>query len=101
MMTRTLMIAATVLSHVAAATASARAGETCMADWSVAASVVRKEGLTTVEQLLKLAHKSGAGDIVRTTLCEDGGTYVYRLVVKDRNGQLKTLTVDARKPFAR
>lgn len=99
-MTRVLIIAAAFSLH-AAATVSAHAGETCMADWSQAASVVRKEGLTTVEQLLKLAHKSGAGDIVRTTLCEDAGTYVYRLVVKDRNGQLKTLTVDARKPFAR
>ena len=100
-MSRALIFVAAVLSHAAAAIAPARAGETCMTDWSLAAAVVRKEGLTTVEQLSKLAHKSGAGDIVRTTLCEDGGTYVYRLVVKDRNGQLKSLTVDARKPFAR
>ncbi len=64
MMTRTLIIAAAVLSHVAAATATARAGETCMADWSLAASVVRKEGLATVEQLSKLAHKRG-----RATSC--------------------------------
>lgn len=99
-MPRVLTIAVALVLF-ATATASARAAETCMADWSVAAAVVRKEGLTTVEQLMKLAHKSGAGDIVRTTLCEDAGTFVYRLVVKDRNGQLKSLTVDARKPFAR
>lgn len=100
-MTRVLLIAALACSQVAAAAAAARAGETCMADWSVAASIVRKEGLTTVEQLIKLAAKSGAGSIVRTTLCEADGTFVYRIVLKDDDGKLKTMTVDARKPFAR
>lgn len=101
LMTRIPLIAALALSHVAAASAAARAGETCMADWSVAASIVRKEGLTTVEQLISLATKSGAGSIVRTTLCETDGNYVYRIVIKQDNGKLKTMTVDARKPFAR
>lgn len=97
MMTRIPLIAALAMSQVAAA----RAGETCMADWSVAASIVRKEGLTTVEQLINLANKSGTGSIVRTTLCETDGNYVYRIVVKQDNGKLKSMTVDARKPFAR
>ncbi len=100
-MTRILLIAVLACSHVAAASAAARAGETCMNDWSVAAVVVRKEGLTTVEQLTKLAAKSGAGNIIRTTLCDVDGTYVYRIVLKEENGKLKSMTVDARKPFAR
>jgi uncharacterized membrane protein YkoI len=79
----------------------AGAGETCIADWSVAAGVVRKEGLATVEQLSQLARSSGAGEIVKTTLCEGEGSYRYRIVVKDGKGQLKSLVVDAKKPFAR
>lgn len=78
-----------------------RAGETCFADWSVAAPVVKKEGLATVEQLSQLAKSSGSGDIVRTTLCQDDGRFTYKIVVKDAKGQLKSLSVDARKPFAR
>ncbi len=96
-----IVIAITVLTLLAGASVPARAGETCISDWSVAAGVVRKEGLATVEQLLQLAKKSGTGAIVRTTLCEDGGSYVYRIVVKDGQGALKTISVDARKPFAR
>ncbi len=86
---------------VAGAVTSAHAGESCFADWSVAAPVVKKEGLATVEQLSQLAKSSGSGDIVRTTLCQDKGDFTYRIVVKDGKGQLKTLNVDARKPFAR
>ena len=86
---------------LALASAPARAGETCIADWSVASAVVKKEGLATVEQLLQMAKKSVAGSIIRTTLCHDDGAFVYRIVVKDAKGQLKTINVDARKLFAR
>lgn len=100
-MNRVLLVAALACPHIVAASAVARAGETCMADWSVAASIVRKEGLTTVEQLIKLAASSGAGSIIRTTLCDTDGKYVYRIVIKGDDGKLKTMIVDARKPFAR
>lgn len=101
-MPRAPLIAVILATLAMGAPAAVRAGgETCIADWSVAAGVVRKEGLITVEQLLQLAKKSGAGDIVRTTLCEGGGSFVYRIVVKDGKGQLKSIVVDARKPFAR
>lgn len=78
-----------------------RAGDACIADWSVAAGVVKKEGLATVELLTRAAKSAGVGRIVRTTLCENNGKYVYRIVIRDSKGQLKSLTVDARKPFAR
>lgn len=90
-----------VLAAGAGMTAPVLGDQTCHADWSVAAAVVKKEGLATVEQLLQLAKKAGAGDIVRTTLCQGDGAFVYRIVVKDAKGQLKTLNVDARKPFGR
>jgi hypothetical protein len=71
----------------------------CYADWSVAAPIVRKEGLATVEQLSAQARVRFAGDIVRTTLCEEQGGFVYRLVIRDHDGGYRNKTVDARLPF--
>jgi len=73
----------------------------CIADWSVAAPIVKKEGLVTVEQLSSLARSHLEGSIVKTTLCEEKGGYVFRLVVRGANGQLRSVTVDARTPFGR
>jgi len=41
------------------------------------------------------------GDVVKVTLCREEGRYVYRLVVRTPAGQHKSLTVDAKEPFAR
>jgi hypothetical protein len=73
----------------------------CYADWSVAAPIVRKEGLATVETLARRARSQILGDIVKTTLCEEKGGFVYRLVVLDPKGRLSNQTVDARAPFGR
>jgi hypothetical protein len=81
--------------------ASATANADCIADWSIAAPIVRKEGLATVEVLSQLAHDKIAGSIVRTTLCEESGGFVYRLIVRDHKGHLTNHTVDARAPFGR
>jgi hypothetical protein len=88
-----LLLAATSSSERAAAGA-------CYADWSQAAPIVREKGLTTVESLALLARERIAGAIVKTTLCEEGDGFVYRLLVRDRSGRLSNHTVDARAPFA-
>ncbi len=77
------------------------AGAGCYADWSVAAPIVRKEGLATVETLARRAQAKISGDIVKTTLCEEKGGFVYRLLIRDAGGRLSNKTVDARAPFAR
>ncbi len=70
----------------------------CYPDWSVAAGIVEAEKLVTVDKLISGAKTSIPGDIVKTTLCEEGGKYVFRLVVRNK-GSLKTVTVDAHEPF--
>lgn len=75
--------------------------DNCYADWSVAAPIVRKEGLTTVESLWKLAQAKIFGQIVKTTLCKERNRFVYRLVVRNPNGRLESKKVDARQPFKR
>src|SRR5690606_25341807 len=67
---------------------------TCYSDWSIARQIIKREQLSTVEQLSALARERKAGDIVKTTLCRDRGRFVYRLIVRRSRGALRTLVVD-------
>lgn len=95
-------IAALVLLWTSFAASPARpAEERCVEDWSVAAPIVKAEKLATVEELIHKAgqHLRGAV-ILKTLLCEGSDDrWLYRLVVRERSGQLRALTVDARRPF--
>jgi uncharacterized membrane protein YkoI len=92
-----------ILSLIATAVALPQVGATdgCIADWSIAAPIVHKEGLTTVEALSRIAATELAGVIVKTTLCESNGSFVYRILVRHAGGKLTSRTVDARAPFGR
>ena len=96
-----LRITLAVVLLVGALAMSRPAAAGCYADWSVAAPIVRKEGLATVETLARRAQSKISGDIVRTMLCEEKGGFVYRLVIRDSGGRLSNKTVDARAPFGR
>ncbi len=87
------------LGLVLLACASTAARAACIADWSIAAPIVHKEKLATVEVLARLAQGQIAGSIVKTTLCEENGGFVYRLVIREPAGRLVNRTVDARLPF--
>lgn len=78
------------------------ADRTCITDWSVAAPIVHKEKLTTVEALSRIASDRLSGSvIVRTALCEEQGEFSYRIIMRDAQGRLSTHIVDARTPFSR
>lgn len=88
-------------SPLAATSAAAAPGDAdCIEDWSVAAGIVAAEKLRRVEELSPLVGQALNGAIVRTQLCREGDKYVYRIVVRDRRGQLSKHKVDARKPAA-
>ncbi len=71
----------------------------CLNDWSEASVVVRREGLVTVEQLVKQAPAHLGGDIVRVALCQSDTGFFYRLVVRDGSGSIRQVILDARQPF--
>jgi len=73
----------------------------CFPDWSIAAPIVHREKLATVETLSAITAIEIPGSIVKTTLCEEDGAFVYRLVVREADGKLTSHTVDARSPFGR
>lgn len=71
----------------------------CISDWSDAAPIVRREGLAPMELVDRLARDRSSVQVVRGTLCKDHDRYVYRLTVRGDHGTLRTLFVDARRPF--
>jgi uncharacterized membrane protein YkoI len=93
------IIAASILLATAAFASAPAHAAGCYADWSEAAPIVMKEGLTTIEALAKTARTKFSGDIVKTTLCEENGGFVYRLLIREPAGRLVNRTVDARMPF--
>jgi uncharacterized membrane protein YkoI len=80
---------------------SAGADEVCIEDWSTAVPVVKSEGLASVEAVTALARKRLKGDLVKVTLCMQGQTYVYRLLMRGRDGRHTRVMVDAKRPFSR
>jgi uncharacterized membrane protein YkoI len=73
----------------------AAGGAECFSDWGKASEVVHQKELLTVEQLAKTFANDIPGQIVRATLCRDGDDYIYKLVVRDKQGQQKNVVVDA------
>lgn len=100
-MRRKLLELATAAALSLPAAHLAVAGQDCISDWSVAAPLVQREQLVTVEALAALAKARIAGDIVKASLCAGNDGWSYRLVVRERNGKLKMLSLDARHPFGR
>jgi uncharacterized membrane protein YkoI len=71
----------------------------CWQDWSDAAVIVRRETLTPVERVNKLALSRHPGaEVIKVTLCEEHGRFIYRLLLRERQGQLKPVQLDARRP---
>ena len=90
-----------IVMFMAALAPMRASADQCYASWSVAAPIVHKERLTTVEKLSKLAQSRIPGSIVKTTLCHEKGAFTYRLIIRDSAGRLMNRTVDARAPFGR
>ena len=73
----------------------------CWTDWSEAAVIVRREALMPVERANKAASDKHPGaEVIKVTLCEEQGKFVYHLLLREPRGQLKTELLDARKAIA-
>ena len=71
----------------------------CISDWGVASGIVKREGLADVDAVATAARKEVSASVVRTILCKQGPGYVYRVIMRDQTGRLRTATVDAKAPF--
>lgn len=75
-------------------------GMKCYSDWSVAGPVLRAEKLANPSDVRATAEKALDGRLLRMNLCQVGSDYKFRLVLVGAEGAVKTVLVDARKPFA-
>jgi len=99
---RALVALAATVCLVAASAAQLSASQpACWPEWSDAAAVVERERLASAKGVHVLARQHTGGELLRITLCEQGGAYVYRLLVRDDQGRVSSHTVDARRPFHR
>ena len=92
------LTAAIVIAAAAGLNAGPVKAADCYADWAAASQIVKTENLLTVEQLPSVAADQIQGQIVKTKLCRENGGYVYRLVVRDPKGQMKSVAIGARGP---
>lgn len=100
-MPRSLTNSALLAILLAAAPAgSVTASETaeCFTDWSDAAPIVARERLLVARDVQLFSRRTLDGDVVRLTLCRDGTSYVYRVVLRDARGRITNRTIDARSP---
>jgi hypothetical protein len=95
-----LTIAMILVFSLALGVRTAAAGDSpCFADWSVAAPIVKKEGLVSVERLSDLVKAKLHAHIVKATLCGKDGTYLFQVVIRPEKGKLRTIMLNARQPF--
>jgi uncharacterized membrane protein YkoI len=103
-MKRIVSIAAAVIVACGLSAAPAAASPQtarCFDNWSEAALIVGREALTSAKTVHEAARERRMGDLVRITLCQEAGRYVYRLVLHVPAGRVVNMTVDARTPFDR
>ncbi len=68
-------------------------------EWSDAAVIVRREKLASAKDVHEQSRSRLDGELLRITLCEEKGHFVYKLIVQEGGGKVRHLTVDARAPF--
>jgi len=91
-----LLVSAFMLSGVANLAEPVHAQE-CLADWGIAGEIVRRQGLVTVDEVAREILPGGRGQILKSTLCRKGTGYVYKVVVRDGKGQLRSMVVPAQR----
>ncbi len=96
---QTAPIAATLaliaLASAALAAPQAPAVGTCVENWSDAAPIVAQEGLIPTRDVHLFARRQHASDLVHIKLCMEETGYVYRLLLRDEQGRLTHLKINA------
>ena len=89
---RAIIVAA--LAGILVASAPARA-DGCV-PWSQAGPIIAKNGLVAAKSVYQSVQSRSGGKIVKASLCDRGGSFVYKFVVLGADGVVNNVTVDAR-----
>jgi len=90
---RQTAIAALAVVMMTAAVAPAHAG--CL-PWKSAGAIISQNSLVPGNVIYQKVQSKTGGKVISATLCENGGKFVYKIVVLGKKGDVKNLTVDAR-----
>ena len=69
--------------------------EICFSNWSDAAPIVARERLIPARDVQDMSRRQLPGDVVRITLCRAETGYVYLLLMRDGQGRISNLKIDA------
>ena len=87
------------IAAVFAATIFAAAGQTAgpgCVEWSQAGPIIAQNALVSANVIYQMVQKRTGGKVVSQALCNEGGRFVYKLVVLGPTGEVINVTVDAR-----
>ena len=73
-------------------TAPAYAGDPDCVGWSAAAPIIAKNSPLPAKVIYQMVQDRMGGTIVNQSLCEEGGKYVYKLVVLSAKGDVSNVT---------
>ena len=101
--TLAVIILAVAVSSALPATVTVRPAaaadtEKCIGDWARAAAIVERRKMIDVAGLGKLAREKYNGRIITARLCQSGGNYFYRLMVRGDDGRMQQIKVDVSNP---
>ena len=77
-------------------TAAGQTAEPGCVEWSQAGPIIAQNGLLPANVIYQMVQKRTGGKVVSQALCNQGGHFVYKLVVLGPTGAVINVTVDAK-----
>jgi len=77
-------------------TAAAPAARADCVPWKSAGAIISQNSLVPGDVVYQKVQTKTGGKVISATLCENGGKFVYKMVVLGKKGDVKNITVDAR-----
>jgi len=96
MMCRPIRQAAIAVSIAVMLTAAVTPAQAGCVPWKSAGAIISQNALVPGNVIYQKVQSKTGGKVISATLCENGGKFVYKIVVLGKKGDVKNLTVDAR-----
>ena len=71
------------------------AGADCL-PWKSAGALISQNSLIPGNVIYDKVQSKTGGKVISATLCQNGGSFVYKIVVLGKKGDVSNITVDAR-----
>jgi len=85
-------------SHAQQSVPVSEDGFACIRDWSEAGRLVDEHRLLRPEDVRRDLAGDDDGQLLRLTLCRDGGQFHYQATVLNGDGVVESLSIDAQEP---